>query len=447
MNTLKSTVVDVLAGAFKNYIPVSEFQGLFPKAGEKESMVVYIDPHIPNLLGFPPSTDLSTHPLVVSGSLFLQDKASCFPAHLLSPSADAFVIDGTAAPGNKTTHLAAIIGNGGLGKIFAFERDPKRAKVLETMVGKAGAEKIVEIRGGHDFLLTDPWKEEEKQGLGIVTHLLLDPSCSGSGIVERNEYELLPTAPKPAPASRTSKMKKRKRDDKAEITSTKPIPRKEEEEITKQKKLDTERLLSLSTFQKKIIMHAMRFPSAKRITYSTCSVHAEENEHVVLSVLESEVAVKRGWRVESRDRNNFRAWERRGLVEECGGDEELAQGCIRCNPWEDGGIGFFVVPFVRDGSIDEPLGKGREEVEENHGDLKGGGGWGGISTGGGEGAEIIGGGVTEKQKQKRRAMGKAVVKAKEIINGDDMEDKQKKKGAKEQAKFRQKRLLGSGNRK
>lgn len=443
VNTLKTTVMGLLAGVFKDYTPVNEFQELFAKAGEKEAMVVYIDPHIPNLLGFPPSTDLSAHPLVVSGALFLQDKASCFPAHILSPPSDAFVVDGTAAPGNKTTHLAAIIGRGGSGKIFAFEKDLKRSKVLETMVGKAGADRIVEIRSGSDFLLADPWKEGEKEGLGKVTHLLLDPSCSGSGIVERHEYELLPTTPRPAPpASRTSKMKKRKRGDNAEVTPINLVSKKEREEIAKHNALDEERLLSLSTFQKKIIMHAMRFPSARRITYSTCSVHAAENEHVVLSVLESDVAVKRGWRVEKRDKNNFRSWERRGLVEECGGDEEVAQGCIRCNPWEDGGIGFFVVPFVRDGSINEPLAEVREEVNENlpfSTALEEE--WGGISdVGEDQAVKIIDPSETERG-QKKRISGKVV----QTIGGG-AKSKKKSWGTTEQPKFRPRRLLGSGKK-
>lgn len=441
VNTLKTTVMNLLAGVFKEYTPVNDFKGLFAKAGEKETMVVYIDPHIPNLLGFPPSTDLSAHPLVVSGMLFLQDRASCFPAHILSPPSDAFVIDGTAAPGNKTTHLAAIVGEGGSGKIFAFEKDPKRAKVLETMVEKAGASKIVEIRGGKDFLLSDPWKEEEKEGLGKVTHLLLDPSCSGSGIVERHEYELLPTISKPAPpASRTSKMKKRKRGDSTEVAPANPMSKREEEAIAKQKKLDEERLLSLSTFQKKIIMHAMCFPSARRITYSTCSVHAVENEHVVLSVLKSDIAVKRGWKVENRSKNNFKSWERRGLVEECGGDEEVAQGCIRCNPWEDGGIGFFVVPFVRDGSINEPFEEGVDEthpnfqVEEEE--------WSGISDDDkNQAVGIVGPGEMEREKRKKRTVRKVT----EMIGGG-VKSKKKREGMGEQPKFRPRRLLGSGKK-
>ena len=44
---------------------------------------------------------------------------------------------------------------------------------------------------------------------------------------------------------------------------------------------DHARLKSLSGFQTAILSHAMRFASARRIIYSTCSVHEEENEQVV----------------------------------------------------------------------------------------------------------------------------------------------------------------------
>lgn len=50
-----------------------------------------------------------------TGKIILQDKASCFPAVVLAPPAEesAVVIDATAAPGNKTSHLSALMHNKG----------------------------------------------------------------------------------------------------------------------------------------------------------------------------------------------------------------------------------------------------------------------------------------------------------------------------------------------
>ena len=69
------------------------------------------DHHIPNLLLFPPDTQWVENDLYKSGKIILQDKASCFPAHILSPPSldNAVVIDATAAPGNKTSHLSALM--------------------------------------------------------------------------------------------------------------------------------------------------------------------------------------------------------------------------------------------------------------------------------------------------------------------------------------------------
>jgi 25S rRNA (cytosine2278-C5)-methyltransferase len=69
------------------------------------------DPHVPNLLSFSPQNTFSNDVLIKDGKFILQDKASCFPAFILSPPADdeAVVIDATSAPGNKTTHLSALM--------------------------------------------------------------------------------------------------------------------------------------------------------------------------------------------------------------------------------------------------------------------------------------------------------------------------------------------------
>lgn len=48
---------------------------------------------------------------------------------------------------------------------------------------------------------------------------------------------------------------------------------------------DAQRLHSLARLQTALVLHALRFPAAVRVCYSTCSVHEQENEAVVRAVL------------------------------------------------------------------------------------------------------------------------------------------------------------------
>ncbi|XP_062945052.1 28S rRNA (cytosine-C(5))-methyltransferase isoform X2 [Cynocephalus volans] len=95
-----------------------------------------LDPLLSELLVFPAQTDLHEHPLYQAGHLILQDKASCLPAMLLAPPPGSHVIDACAAPGNKTSHLAALLKN--QGKIFAFDLDAKRLASMATLLVRAG---------------------------------------------------------------------------------------------------------------------------------------------------------------------------------------------------------------------------------------------------------------------------------------------------------------------
>lgn len=63
-------------------------------------------------------------------------------------------------------------------------------------------------------------------------------------------------------------------------------------------------------------MHAAIVPKAKKVVYSTCSIHPQENEHVVTTILSSTSDFVLGPRSEA-----IPTWKRRGLVEECNGDQ------------------------------------------------------------------------------------------------------------------------------
>ncbi|KAL0067862.1 hypothetical protein AAF712_005030 [Marasmius tenuissimus] len=297
------------------------------------------DEHITNLLLFNPKVSFQDDPCYQMGKIILQDKASCFPAAVLNPPAtlDAAVIDATAAPGNKTSHLSALMQNKGkvvssLPKLpicaksaaciqlFAFEKDKRRFSTLEMMLGKAKCKNIKAVNA--DFLATDPQDPE----LSKVTHILLDPSCSGSGIVNRLDY-LLEQGPYPSLR---------------ESFHSSPYTPPEQESESEQEA----RLHKLASFQLMMINHAMKFPNVKRIVYSTCSIHAVENEHVVSEALKSDEATAGNFKLAPANQV-LPQWPRRGLPEEMG-DLTLAKCVVRCMPGDDKTNGFFVSCFIRD---------------------------------------------------------------------------------------------------
>ena len=117
------------------------------------------------------------------------------------------------------------------------------------------------------------------------------------------------------------------------------------------------RLRRLSHFQEKALLHALAFPSVRRVVYCTCSVHEQENEHVVAAgthftcftstkvqklTQKAVLSKTQGWALEKA----LPAWPRRGLVSERF-DERLADCCIRVDPLADGAHGFFIACLVR----------------------------------------------------------------------------------------------------
>ncbi|KAI9275408.1 S-adenosyl-L-methionine-dependent methyltransferase [Sporodiniella umbellata] len=262
-----------------------------------------VDRHLYDMLVFHQRTDFHDHTLYKSGQIILQDKASCFPAHVCHPPQGAHAIDACAAPGNKTSHLSALMRN--TGKIWAFDLDSRRLSLLKKLTGRAGCKNINPIHGS--FLETNPNDPQYAE----VEYLLLDPSCSGSGIISRLDHLV---------------------DDEQDTTKEENEPQEE-------------RLKKLSEFQISIIEHALKFPKAKRVVYSTCSIHAQENEHVVKTILENNPEFE----LATRD-SVLPTWERRGIPEEIEDNKDLADCVVRTIPEKDLTNGFFVSCFVRKGS-------------------------------------------------------------------------------------------------
>ncbi|XP_014678599.1 PREDICTED: probable 28S rRNA (cytosine-C(5))-methyltransferase [Priapulus caudatus] len=298
INTLISTTTAVIQ-LFQNDdydmlqyskdISFKEFVDLVAELKEKQFVE---DAHIPELLVFAPGTDLHNHPLYKNGSIIFQDKASCLPALLLKPPPGSIVIDACAAPGNKTTHLATIMENDGT--IYGIDRDSSRLSTMKVLITRAGASCITLLN--KDFLKIMP----TSQRFSGVEYILLDPSCSGSGIANRLDH--LTDSDKPSP----------------------------------------ERLTKLSSFQLQALKHALSFPKLKRLVYSTCSIYDQENELVVQAALKEYAG-------RFRLASVLHEWKCRGknLFSD-------AENCLRASPKETATNGFFVAVFDAVCSVDAP---------------------------------------------------------------------------------------------
>jgi len=116
--------------------------------------------------------DSAGSPLFASGRLMPQSRASMLVARVLGPQPGERVLDLCAAPGAKTTHLAALMA--GEGEIVAIERHPGRAAELEANCRRMGAERVTVI-------CADAIRSPVK---GPFDRVLLDAPCSALGTLQ-----------------------------------------------------------------------------------------------------------------------------------------------------------------------------------------------------------------------------------------------------------------------
>ncbi|MEE4254783.1 MAG: 16S rRNA (cytosine(967)-C(5))-methyltransferase RsmB [Desulfuromusa sp.] len=107
----------------------------------------------------------------------VQDEASILMAHLLDAQPGERILDACAAPGGKTTHLAALTDN--QAEILALDKYPRRVELIEESGKRLGCTSVTarpwDLTEAPDFL--------EAQSFDRV---LLDAPCSGLGVLRRN---------------------------------------------------------------------------------------------------------------------------------------------------------------------------------------------------------------------------------------------------------------------
>ena len=151
------------------------------------------------------------------------------PPLILNPKEDAHILDMCAAPGSKTTQLAALINNKAC--ITACEFDKIRAERLKYNLNKLGANRVT-------VLVKDSRNLDEFFRFDTI---MLDAPCSGSGIVLLNE---------------------------------------ESKQVFNQKVIDKCQKRQISLLKKGLSM----LNKNGVLVYSTCSILKEENEQVLKAV-------------------------------------------------------------------------------------------------------------------------------------------------------------------
>lgn len=116
--------------------------------------------------------DIPGAELFLRGAITPQSRGSMLVAHVLSPEPQHRVLDLCAAPGAKTTHVAALMDN--RGQVVAVERHPGRARTLAATCRRMGASSV-------QVLAQDALGFCSEHGFDRV---LLDPPCSGLGTLQ-----------------------------------------------------------------------------------------------------------------------------------------------------------------------------------------------------------------------------------------------------------------------
>ncbi|KAF2798372.1 NOL1/NOP2/sun family putative RNA met [Melanomma pulvis-pyrius CBS 109.77] len=191
---------------------------------------------------FESQVPLGATPEYLAGHYILQAASSFLPVMALAPQENERVLDMAAAPGGKTTHIAALMKNTGC--VFANDSNKSRAKGLIGNIHRLGVKNTIVCN--YSAL-------EFPKAVGGFDRVLLDAPCSGTGVIAKD----------------------------ASVKTNKT-------------ELDFMRLPHL---QKQLILAAIdsvdhSSKTGGYIVYSTCSVTIEENEQVVQYALNKRPNVK-----------------------------------------------------------------------------------------------------------------------------------------------------------
>ena len=122
-----------------------------------------------------PDTRPGLHPYHEAGVYYLQEPSAMAPAQLLQPQPGEWILDLCAAPGGKSTQIAAAMQGQGL--LVCNEIHPGRAKILARNIERMGISNAV--------VLNETPQRLAQRFAGCFDRILVDAPCSGEGMFRK----------------------------------------------------------------------------------------------------------------------------------------------------------------------------------------------------------------------------------------------------------------------